>query len=213
MTEALYVALDATCFEQGFLDYPRVLPDEAIEYAAEQARRARHWSIEHPVEHYMRDEVSPPVDGGRRLQGADGGGLVLAHAMARCAEAHWRARYPRSLMNVFNGACFSRGFSPAGDPGWQQLRETLFRRQADLAWPWWLQELHKNGSYDFGLTSPAARDALLGALGESGVVERALSDMRAGEDAAYADDLASLVDFLTSESTRDRWIMAWVAST
>ena len=218
MTNATYVTLNPICFDARFQDYPRVLPESEIGRIREACVRARWSWVEEPLAYYL--DTLPRAEGGRRIDGAAGWPFVLGDLLASCEVARWQAPHPKSLLNVFNGACFSNSFERGLDGGdreaWRRLANTLAPHRKDPMWssaPWWRLAMAKDGTYTHGLTSPGERDAIVAGMSANGLLSRVIGEMEAQGDEAYARDLADLVRFLSSDDVAGCWILAWVAPT
>ncbi len=217
-TNAWYVALKRPDLEARIRDYPRVLPEAEIGRIRDACVRARWSWAEEPVDYYL--ESLPRAVGGLRVDSGSGWMLVVADLLASGEVRRWQAEYPKSLLNVFNRASFSRGFEEGLDSAdrevWRRLVNTVAPHRNDPMWssaPWWRVAMAKDGTYTHGLTSPDERDAIVAGMSANGLLSRVLGEIEGQGDGEYARDLADLMRFLSTSEVAGCWILAWVAPT
>jgi hypothetical protein len=214
-SRAQYVALNAGNVEQRFLDYPRAIADEDVGRIRNQAVAAGWSWVEEPVGYYLK--VLPSAGGGlRRIDTPEGWPFAVADLLASSEVSRWQAEHPNRLVRTFTGSAFSpvfeRSLEEDGVEDWRRLTRSLVLERGDPAWssaPWWRAAMAADGTYTHGLTPPDDRDAIAEAMLGRDLLSRVLGEMRDQGDGEGAEDVAGLVDWLTSDETTGCWILGW----
>ncbi len=166
----------------------------------------------------LADSTGPAPGEPHALDGFEDATLVLNGALKGCDAWIWKPDGPLSDLLVRDrwdvGPAFAAAADPAAAAGaWQALRATM-RTDAAAAddFPWWLR-LTMVGSWDVGVTSPAALQALVASLTGTGAIAAVAAWPPASGPERYAADLHGLLAFLERAAADGRWLLGTAAGT
>jgi len=164
----------------------------------------------------LANSQGPAPGGPHALDGYEDATLVLNGALKGCDAWVWQPDGPLSDLLVRDrwdvGPAFEATADPAAAAGaWLALRATMRTSAADDL-PWWLR-LSMVGSWDVGVTSPAALKTLVASLTSTGAIAAVATWPPAGGPEGYAADLHGLLAFLERAAADGRWLLGTAAGT